>query len=244
MYTLVITSNPYKEGKIEVERQMHLQMSVEQLFGCKEKKMVIGTRSLKGIYYYPLEDLFYIFIDNYYLNGKYEVINQNLNILTECMMSKPIEKQVRFIDDAPHIERIGIKYVKQIQLDEAYLTMNNFETHQLKVGNYDNDEGNEQIYGQLISGRQIPDKLAYRCPNYLLKIGDIIFCFEITVSGKPEMKVRFQLIYLHLLPLRSTIMYQTMSCKLTIVNRFCMNLTSFLERPISLSIRLANGFAC
>ena len=182
MYILTIRLNPKKGVKIEVEREIHLQMSIQELFGCKVKKMVIEKQSIKGIYYYPTEDLFYIFIDDYYLDGKYDVISQNLNILTECMMKKSIEKQIQFKGSTPFIERMGIKYVKQLQVDEVYLTMNPFETYFLTMGPFNKDEGNEQITAELVYGKERPDKLAHRCANYLLKIDDIIFCFDRTVS--------------------------------------------------------------
>ena len=156
---------------LHVERHLHFIMSLSEFFGCVEEKKFFEENDLKGIYFSPVTHLFYIFIDEYYIQTTGDLVDGNFHLVSSKMKN---EKRVKFASDDVEIERLSIKYVKQTKC-EAYLTINVDETYSLGF------ENGERLYGQIVATQV--DKIAHQCPNQILSFGKDVFCFEKTVSS-------------------------------------------------------------
>ena len=147
-------------------------MSLSKFFGCKKVKTVFEKHEFKGIYFSSATHLFYVFINNYYIKSEIHLIDRNFRIVWSPKLIKQA-KTVRFNGSNPEIERRSMKYVKQT-IHRAYLTVNPYLTYSLEF------EYGEEI-GQIMANK-MEDKFAHKCPNQILEINGINFCFEASVS--------------------------------------------------------------
>ena len=120
--------------------------------------------------------MFYVFINDFYLKGELDMVNRNFQIVQPLELVERA-KEVLFKDSKPSIERRSIKYIKQTKC-RNYFTVNLGETYKLeeKRGESADRKGDEQLVAE-----KIENKLVYLCPNQILEIGGIAFCFESSV---------------------------------------------------------------
>ena len=151
-------------------------MSLGEFFGCKKLKTVFEKHEFKGIYFSSATHLFYVFINNYYIKSEFDLVDRNFRIVWSPKLIEQA-KTIKFNETKPEIERISMKYVKQTG-HSVYLTFNTNETHSLEFENGEED-------GQIVANK-LKDKLAHKCPNQILEINGINFCFEASVSLNPK----------------------------------------------------------
>ena len=162
------------EHGVHIHEHLHLRFDLSDFVGCKIVDRLVNKQEFKGIYFSSRTHLFYVFINNYYLRGEFDLVNRNLRIQDECTFDKQ-EKRVYLSGGGALIERRSMKYVKQATVNKTYLTLNPWITYNIDLRDRA-QKGEEQIVAT--NAR----KLANKCPNQILEVYGISFCFEPSVS--------------------------------------------------------------
>ena len=173
-----IRSLHFKFSRIDtyIPERIAIAKPLETLLGCS-KGRDFEKRDFKGIYFSPDTHLSYVFINTHYLKGEFDMLSRNFKIDTSKWIQYASTSDLK--GSKVVFERRSIKYIKQTRTT-TYLTINPSSTYQLE---FQSDEKNGE--GQFVA-KQVNDKLAHLCPNQILEINRIIFCFEQTVSRRPE----------------------------------------------------------
>lgn len=175
-FNFSVRPNDMKPTKKElyISDRSYFIMKFSEFFGCKIEKTSFEEREIKGIYFSSDTHLFYIFINNYYLKGEYDLVSSNFRIVNPVESIRQA-KRIKFIDGDPDFEKISIKYVKQTRCG-SYLTVNPYQTYSLEFEN-----GERGGIGQIVA-KKMNNKSAHKCPDQILSFANHIFCFEKTVS--------------------------------------------------------------
>ena len=160
-----------------ISERIDIPTPLERLLGCRTEREFL-QRQYKGVYFSTDTRLFYIFISNFYLKGEYDLLSRNFLNKYPRQTAK-IAKTIDFGGRHPEFERRSVKYIKQGR-NEAYLTVNPTETYR-----FDFKDGEKDGDGQIVA-KKVNGKLVHLCPNQILEINRIIFCFEGSVSQRPE----------------------------------------------------------
>ena len=163
-YTFIVNSNT--KG-MTIYKSFEFNISLTEFFGCRKGRK-FEKREFKGIYFSSYTYMFYVFINDYYLKGELDMVNRNFQIVQPLELVE--QAKVLFKDSKPSIERRSIKYIKQTKC-RNYFTVNLGETYKLEER-----RGDEQLVAE-----KIENKLVHLCPNQILEISGIAFCFESSV---------------------------------------------------------------
>lgn len=161
---------------MKITERIEFSIPLERLLGCRTQEHDFEQQDYKGIYVSGDGRWFYVFINNYYLTGELDSPLKNFQILDIGSRSR-LANQVHFKGKHPLIERRSIKYIKEVG-NVSYLTMNPSETYKLEIESTNEKKGEEHFVAKKVDGI-----LAHLCPNQLLEINRIIFCFEPSVSS-------------------------------------------------------------
>ena len=204
-------------------------MRVEVFLGCRPRREYdFQEREYKGIHFSTETHLFYVFINNYYLKGKFDMLSNNFRIDRE-EQALNTSKTIVFKDSHPEFERRSIKYIKQARC-KTYITVNPSETYSFE---FENGEKNGE--GQVIA-RKLEGKFVHLCPNQILEISRFLFCFESSVSHRSEVNsIKISTNSPFFPVFRSTILHQRTISKLT-KSRLCIQFRTCLKMLILISL--------
>ena len=161
--------------KINFPERIDVSTTLESLLRCRTQRVFL-KKEYKGIYFSTDTYLFYVFINNFYLKGRSDLLKLNFQIGPMQLVKSA--KTIDFNGIKPLFERSGIKYIKQAR-NSTYITVNPSETYRVEF-----KDGEKHGEGQIVA-KKVNDKFVHLCPNQILEISRIIFCFEATVSHRP-----------------------------------------------------------
>lgn len=165
----------YEAKKFKVDRQIHVEMSLNEFFNCRLPAKW-EKRQFKGIYYDLMSHKTFIFIDDYYFQGQPNMINLNLRIETPEYSAK-IGKHLPMLRSDHFVEKIGFKYLKQLG-DDYYLTFNQFRTFRFSLNRTIRPPWDQNPYAgiEFNETSQETELLVHQCPKQTLEIEGKIFC--------------------------------------------------------------------
>ena len=158
-------------AKFDIEYYMNLT----EYFGCRVNN-IFGKREYKGILFSRHSRLFYVFINNFYLKGEHELDRRNFRLDLSRSNIEQAKSVLFSKGSSTRIERQRTRYVKIVNREKMYLTLNPFETHRIVFAN-----GEENGNGQLVATFD-NSVLIHKCSDQIFMMSGVAFCIGIIVS--------------------------------------------------------------